>query len=384
MLLTHTWPGIDWLNMLKRCTEKCRNSMGHMHSMIEEDTLAPPVEQVADLWGLFARSRLLYGSEVWSAHSPTALDKLETVQAMAGRQILGKSGKSNVLTAAVLGDLGWMSIKSCLRLAKVRLFGRLQMLPASSLPGRQVHAIAKARFDLFERSLPLEQRTSSWSNNVYCALEDLNLTDFWTQGLPQALATPLAFKRQVKRHVRLLDAEEWRQSLESLPTDVDAHVAPLPRELYRQVKPAYGAEAYLGQGDRKSALLKFYLRSGNFGLFHRIEHGNISVDLFARKSCKLCFSGAVEDEEHFLIHCPAYIRSRSIMWLNIEGNLEHLNAIGVWQHIQSSSSFQQLLYLLGRTETVWQSDVADIIDSAVRQFILHAAHARRTLLASIS
>ena len=33
----------NWLNMLNRCTEKCRSSMGHLHSMIEEDTLALPV-----------------------------------------------------------------------------------------------------------------------------------------------------------------------------------------------------------------------------------------------------------------------------------------------------------------------------------------------------
>jgi hypothetical protein len=136
---SYTYLGIEfdktgnWLNMLKRGTEKCRSSMGHLHTLIDEDSLSLPVGQLAELWGLFARSRLLYGSEIWSAPSATALEKLEVVQAMAGRQILGKSGGSNVIREAVLGDLGWMSIKSHLRLAKLRLFGRLEMLPISSL-----------------------------------------------------------------------------------------------------------------------------------------------------------------------------------------------------------------------------------------------------------
>ena len=301
---------------------------------------------------------------------------------MAGRQILGKSGKSNVLTAAVLGDLGWMSIRSCLRLAKLRLFGRLQMLLLSSLP-RQVHIIAKAHFDISERSLPREQRNFPWSNDVYSALEDMNLTPFWNDGLPQALYTsPLAFKREAKRQVRLLDIQEWHQSLVERPADETDHVGSLPRTLYRQVKPVYGAESYLGQGDRKSTLLKFYLRSGNFGLNHRTEHGDLSVDLLFRKSCKLCPSGELEDEEHFILLCPAYARSRHIMWLNVEGNLQHVNAEEVWQRLQSSSPSEQLFYLLGRTEASWQPDAVDVIDSAVRQFILRAAHDRRALLAS--
>jgi hypothetical protein len=152
---SYTYLGIDfdksgnWLSVLKHCAEKCRSSVGHLHSMIEEGTLTLPVAQVGDLWGLFARSRVLYGSEVWFAHIALALKKLEVAQAMAGRQILRKSGGSNIIREAVLGDLGWLSIKSCLRLAKLRLFGRLEMLPADSL-ARQVYAFAKARFENFD------------------------------------------------------------------------------------------------------------------------------------------------------------------------------------------------------------------------------------------
>jgi hypothetical protein len=34
--------------------------MGHLHTLIDADTLSLPISQLANLWGLFARSRLLY------------------------------------------------------------------------------------------------------------------------------------------------------------------------------------------------------------------------------------------------------------------------------------------------------------------------------------
>jgi hypothetical protein len=141
---SYTYLGIEfdksgnWLSMLKRGFEKCRSSMGHLHTLVEEDNLSLPAGQLAELWGLFARSRLLYGSEVWSATIASVLESLEVTQAMAGRQILGKAGDSNIIREAILGDLGWMTVKSYLRLAKLRLFGRLESLSRDNLT-RRVH-----------------------------------------------------------------------------------------------------------------------------------------------------------------------------------------------------------------------------------------------------
>jgi hypothetical protein len=80
---------------------------------------------------------------------------------MAGRQILGKSGSANIIQEAVLGDLGWMTIKSHLRLAKLRLFGRLQMLPDSSL-AKKVHLFAKNRFSRAILSAPEPELPACW------------------------------------------------------------------------------------------------------------------------------------------------------------------------------------------------------------------------------
>jgi hypothetical protein len=98
---SYTYLGIEfdksanWLLALRNNVEKCRQSMGHLYSLTDDPDQGLDVGYLAEIWGLFARSRLLYGSEVWSAPSASALESLEVAQTMAGRQILGKVGNSN-------------------------------------------------------------------------------------------------------------------------------------------------------------------------------------------------------------------------------------------------------------------------------------------------
>jgi hypothetical protein len=235
-----------------------------------------------------------------------------------------------VINEAVLGDLGWLSIKSCLRLSRIRLFGRLMSLPSDSL-AKRVFLSAKARYDTHELPLFEAVRPSSWCNDAYLALKSVGLSDMSVHGVPaHFLMNPTAFKRVAKRQVRLLDIQEWHASL-ARPSDYPAEShAQIPAcELYRFVKPCYGRELYLGQDDRKSSLFKFYLRSGNFGLNAQIHHGILSPAVMTRKGCRLCDGNPLEDEEHFMLRCSAFSKSRQLMWSNIEGNLVHLGYFNV-------------------------------------------------------
>jgi hypothetical protein len=105
----------------------------------------------------------------------TPYDKLETTQAMAGRQLLGKCGASNMLTEAVLGDLGWLSIKSSVRLAKMRIFNRLQFLPPDTRLAKVVFLQSKAEFDASDLPTPAATWPASWFNEIFTILCDLNL-----------------------------------------------------------------------------------------------------------------------------------------------------------------------------------------------------------------
>jgi hypothetical protein len=382
---SYTYLGIEfdksgnWLKMLKRGTEKCRSSMGHLHTLIDEDSLTLPVGQLTELWGLFARSRLLYGSEVWAAPNATALEKLEVVQAMAGRQLLGKSGSSNVIRAAVLGDLGWMSIKSHLRLSKLRLFGRLMMLCEDSL-AKRVFLFSQSRFNAFVLPLNDDSRGASWCLDSFQALQDLGLLPWWFEGLPSHLQdSSFAYKREIKRCLRLLDVQEWHHSLLRAFSPPGTMVGFSAKAHYRLVKLVYGRESYLFRGDRKSSMFKFYLRSGNFGLRARTQHGPENAETLRRKACNFCAGHMLEDEEHFLLHCSAYDRTRHIMWLNIEGNLCQAGLFNEWRLLRLSPLSKQLMYLLGRTENFWQTEAAIIIDTLVRQYLLSAASKRKSL-----
>jgi hypothetical protein len=194
------------------------------------------------------------------------------------------------------------------------MLGRLLLSTHDSL-AKEVYLISKAHFDQNILVLAIEKRPSCWCNDVYCILQELGLISWWTHGLPSGLTSLTSFKREVKRRVRLLDCQEWQESL-SL-TESLSQSGFSAREHYQSIKPVYGSELYLSQGDRRSALFKFYLRSGNFGLNARMFHGPQDELTLLQKSCKLCSGGIIEDEKHFLLDCSAYAQSRRIMWLNI-------------------------------------------------------------------
>jgi hypothetical protein len=54
----------NWLLALRNNVEKCRQSMGHLYSLTDDPDQGLDVGHLAEIWGLFARSRLLYGSEI--------------------------------------------------------------------------------------------------------------------------------------------------------------------------------------------------------------------------------------------------------------------------------------------------------------------------------
>ena len=374
---SYTYLGIEfdksgnWLNAIRKNIEKCRHSMGHLYSFTDNPDQGLTVGHLSSLWGLFARSRLLYGSEIWSAPSASALESLEAAQTSAGRQILGKAGDSNIIREAVYGDLGWFSVRSYLRLAKLRFLTRLLCLPDDRL-AKRVFKLAALQFNASCTSLfPPTSTPSCWCKEAYEILVELGIESWWTSGLPLLLMQSVhALKRECNRRVSDLDNEEWLQALHEPPVQQTGLSA---REHYLRIKTCKSVERYLFSDDRKSALIKFYLRSRCFGLNARTQHGD-GDDITDRKACSLCNLKIIEDEEHFLLVCPEYSVSRRLMWFNIEAALED----SVWAHLALSPPRLQLDYLLGRCEAGWHRDIGTLLDSLVRTFLLTAASVRKS------
>jgi hypothetical protein len=61
-------------------------------------------------------------------------------------------------------------------------------------------------------------------------------------------------------------------------------------------------------------MLKFYLRSRSYGLQARIHHGAAN---HSAKRCKLCTLEAEENEEHYVLTCPAFAAKRRALARNL-------------------------------------------------------------------
>jgi hypothetical protein len=114
------------------------------------------------------------------------------------------------------GDLGWLSIKSYLRLFKLRFFGRLLRLPNDRL-AKRVFLLFAARFDSCEELKPLSDLLESWCKDAFTIFSNLPLQSWWSNSIPFHLTSPLAFKRVIKAHGSKLDQQKWEVALNEPP-----------------------------------------------------------------------------------------------------------------------------------------------------------------------
>jgi hypothetical protein len=145
---------------------------------------------------------------------------------------------------------------------------------------------------------------------------------------------------------------------------------------YSHIKTQYGQEAYIFAHDRRSTMLKFYLRSRSFGLRARMFHGEQQS---VNKQCKLCPQGVEENEEHYLLDCPTCLPERAefarLLLLDMQAEFGQELA-----EIRTASKSKQVAYILGRTEPHWKPQVAEIIDRLFRPYVTALATKRKHLM----
>ena len=133
--------------------------------------------------------------------------------------------------------------------------------------------------------------------------------------------------------------------------------------------------------DRKSAMLKFYLRSRSFGLQARINHGPNNQ---AGKACKLCALMTEENEEHYLLVCPTFDPERRAFARNLVTKLRASNYCNVLQCIRAAPNNQLVAYLLGGSEPDWTEGAVALIDELLRPYLLQLAAKRKCLMANVN
>ena len=85
---------------------------------------------------------------------------------------------------------------------------------------------------------------------------------------------------------------------------------------YKLFKTEFETETFLNcclTRSQRSSISR--MRCGTFPL--EIEKGRVRNIPVERRTCKMCDTNSVEDEIHFLIHCPKYTEKRNKLFENI-------------------------------------------------------------------
>jgi hypothetical protein len=117
----------------------------------------------------------------------------------------------------------------------------------------------------------------------------------------------------------------------------------------------------------------------------RTEHGDDAKD----KTCKLCALGEPETERHFLLECEAFDSERTDFWNQLDlalGAMEYVDSefLDPCKSFLDASPDQCLAYLLGVTHPHWPEQAEEVLDEAIRPFLVSLIARRAVFLGAPS
>ena len=287
-----------------------------------------PVDLHFELFDSMILPILLYSSEIWGFN---VANDVEKVHLQFCKSVLGVP--SHTPTLAVLSETGRVPLY-------VYYFKRLvkYWLKILQMPG---HRYPKACYIMLHT---LDQQgRSTWASSVRLLLHKYNFHDVWDQ---QGVGDVNAFLREFTTRVKQVYIDEW---------EYDISQSSKLSLLKSLASPCTEIESYL----TNVRILKKY-RSGIAKLrcsVHnlRIEKGRHTGELMAERVCKLCEKTGVyvlDDEFHFMVHCPALAQLRSV----------YLPA-----QVVTSPSYKNFMDLMQSDDENVQLGLASYIYHAIRQ-----------------
>jgi hypothetical protein len=244
------------------------------------------------LWETMVRPILEYGAEIWGGGKWPQAD---VIQNAAGKALLGLYRTSAEEVAR--GELGWLSLKSRRDIKQLRYWGKLVLMEDTRLV-KQIYRQCKSVTSNLKGSFCYSIRT---------LLLDLNLLRFWDS---EQITDLKEWGGLVLTTVKQKDTERWRTALQKKTK----------LSFYSTLKSDLCLEEYL-QWEISTTQRSLYaqLRSGSHQL--RVEKGRWVKELRAERVCKVCITGEVETEAHFLLDCYVYRRLRDKLFRRIEENI---------------------------------------------------------------
>ncbi len=236
-----------------------------------------------------------YGSSIWGYKSYDSLDK---VQNRATRFFVGVHRYAPIL--GHVGDMGWGSNRSRWKLNILRLWNRLV--------GMDDNRLLKKIF-LWDREQHSNTNKSNFCSQVKQVLTDCNIGSIYTNLQPVDIDSmkPIFMNK---------DKLNWASRVsEKCKLDFLA-----------LIKPIFGVEPYvkLNIGRYERSLLA-QLRYGILQI--QLETGRYNNEKREDRLCRICNGGAVEDQFHFVFHCPAYNDKRNVFTTVMQNRIPDWNTI---------------------------------------------------------
>ena len=235
-----------------------------------------------------------YAAGVWGFK---AYDEHDRLQNRAIRTFLGL-GKSTCLLA-MEAETGWLTPRYRRYCEIVRLWHRLVNMDTYRLT-----------YKVFKWDLHLTARyRNTWCGDVKTIFRECGLLNFFNIDLSGTISAKNLVD-MVKRRLMNIRERQWTESV----------LQSAKLRTYRIFKSSIGKEDYLDRFlsiQQRSALARF--RCGSFPLAVELGRYRRPVIPLEQRTCRLCNSGHIENEEHFLIQCSEYndIRSNLFGPLNI-------------------------------------------------------------------
>ena len=235
---------------------------------------------------------MTYSSGVWGYK---VYDKLERLQYRAIRTFLGV-GKTTPIPA-ICGDFGWTPIHIKQHCNIVRLWHRIVSMNAHRIP----HKIF-----MWDANFSHTHRCT-WYNEVKSIMDICEMMDLfqnnYTNGLSAKFVCSQAETMLLRKH-----KEQWTLDVDGMPK----------LRTFKLLDSCYEVQPYVKANitrQQRSVLAR--MRCGTYSL--EIEKGRYRGIPAVRRFCKMCRDNqTVEDEKHFLIHCPSYSEERNTFFIDFQ------------------------------------------------------------------
>ncbi|CAG2202773.1 unnamed protein product [Mytilus edulis] len=234
---------------------------------------------------------MTYFAGVWGFKAYERLDKLQN---RAIRSFLGV-GKFTPIPG-MTDEMAWIPVSIRNHCQMIKLWCRIVNMHSERLPSR-IYAWDCS----FSRN-----HKDTWYNNIKSIMNESGLDTLFnskcTDGLSTKFISNFAKDMLMQRY-----QITWEKAVEAMPK----------LRTYRDLNTTYSVQPYLKSGisrHERSSVAR--LRCGVFPL--EIEKGRYRGVPDDRRLCKVCRTGSVEDEKHFLLHCPTYSLQRNRMFMDCQ------------------------------------------------------------------